>query len=65
VEQQRAFHVAAIDELIDLAIGIAGDIAEHRVMGRPFVQAMDRRDRKQLGSIAQLSGIDWNSAKLQ
>src|SRR5262245_56495429 len=31
VERQRLLHVAAIDERVDLAVGVAGDVAEHRV----------------------------------
>ena len=48
VQRQRALHVAAVDELIDLAVRVAGDVAEHRVMGRHGVQPVNRHHRKEL-----------------
>ena len=38
VQRQRLLDVAAIDELIDLAVGVAGDVAEHGVLRRPLVR---------------------------
>ena len=34
VQRQRLLDVAAVDELVDLAVGVAGDVAEHRVARR-------------------------------
>ena len=42
VQRQRLLDVAAVDELVDLAVGVAGDVAEHGVLRRPLVQAVDR-----------------------
>jgi hypothetical protein len=60
----RALHVAAVDELVDLAVRVAGDVAEHRLPGRRLVQPVDRHHGNSC-LIAQESGIDWNSEKLQ
>ena len=48
VQRQRALHVAAIDELVDLAVRVAGDVAEHGVPRRRLVQPVDRHHREQL-----------------
>ena len=48
MQRQRALHVAAVDELIHLAVGIARDIAQHRVLRGLFFQPMNRHDREQL-----------------
>ena len=48
VQRERALHVAPVDELIHLAIGVARDIAKHRRVRRPLVQPVDRHDREQL-----------------
>ena len=39
VQRQRPLDVAAIDELVDLAVRVAGDVAEHGVLRRPLVRA--------------------------
>ena len=43
-----SLHVAAVDELIDFAVAVAGDVAEHRVPRRPLVEAVDRHHGKEL-----------------
>ena len=48
MQRQRPPDAAAIDELIDLAVGIAGDVAQHAHPVRPLVQPMDRHDREEL-----------------
>ena len=48
MQWQRAADVAAIDELIDLSVGVAGNVAKHRVLRRPLVEAMNGHHRKQL-----------------
>ena len=39
VQRQRPLHVAAVDELVDLAVRVAGDVAQHGVPRRPLVRA--------------------------
>ena len=39
VERDRFLDVAAVDELFELAVGIAGDVADHRVVDRAFGRA--------------------------
>ena len=65
MQRQRPLDVAAIDELIDLAVRVAGDVAEHRVArsGRSFSRWIGSTGKSCL--MAQLSGIDWKSEKLQ
>src|SRR6185503_3619569 len=48
VQRQRPLNVLTIDEGIDLAVGVAGDIAENRMPRWRRVEAMNRHDRKQL-----------------
>ena len=48
MQRQCALHVAAVDELIHLAIGIACDIAQHGVLCRFLFEPVNRHDRKQL-----------------
>ena len=48
VQRERALDVAAIDELIDLAVRVAGDVAEHGLARRRFVQPVNRHHREQL-----------------
>ena len=48
VQRQGFLHVAAIDELVDFAVGIAGNIAENAMVRRLFVQPMNRHDGEQL-----------------
>ncbi len=43
-----ALHVPAIDELVNLAIGIAGDVAEHGVTRRLLRQPVNRHHGEQL-----------------
>ena len=48
VQRQRVAHVAQINELVDLAVGIAGDVHQRAFARRAFVQAADGHDGKQL-----------------
>jgi hypothetical protein len=64
VQLQRALGRATADEAVDLAVRIAGDVGQHGVAG-------GRSPSRWIGmignswSIAQLSGSDWNTEKLQ
>ena len=44
----RAADVTAVDELVDLAVRVAGDVPEHGPPRRGFAQPMDRHDREEL-----------------
>ena len=48
MQRQRALDVAPIDELIDLAVRVAGDVAEHGLADRHLVQPMNGHDREEL-----------------
>src|SRR6266446_3573365 len=48
VQRERVAHVAEVNELVDLAVGIAGDVHQRGFAGRPFAQAADRHNGKQL-----------------
>ena len=48
VQRQRFLDVAAVDELVDLAVRVARDVANHGVLRRTLVQPVDRHDREQL-----------------
>ncbi len=48
MQRKRLLHVAAIDELIHLAVRVTGDVAQNRLPGRRLVQAMDGHDGKKL-----------------
>ncbi len=48
MQQQRAFDIPPIDELVDLAIRIARDVGQHGGPGGTLVQPVDRHDGKQL-----------------
>src|SRR5579883_3378787 len=48
MQGKRLFHVAAVDELIHFAVGIAGNIAQNAMPERLFVESVDRHDRKKL-----------------
>ena len=48
MKRQRLLHVAAVDEPIQLAVGVAGDVAEHGVFRRLLVQAVNRHHREEL-----------------
>ena len=48
MQGQSVLHVLEIDELGNLAVGIAGDVDEHPIAVRRRVQAVDRHDREQL-----------------
>ena len=48
MQRQCPFYVAAVDELIHLAIGIARNVAQYRVLGGFLVQPVNRHDREQL-----------------
>ena len=64
VQLQRALDVAQVDELVDLAVRVAGDVAEHRLrVGGSFSRWIGMIGNSCL--TAQLSGIDWNTEKLQ
>ncbi len=48
MQQQRAFDVPPIDEVVDLAVRVARDVGQHRRAGGPLVEPVNRHDRKQL-----------------
>src|SRR5258708_916636 len=48
MQQQRLFDVAAIDELIDLAVRITGNIADNAAARRHLVQPMNGHYREEL-----------------
>ena len=48
MQRQRALYIAAVDELVHLAVGIASDIPQHRVATGLLVQPVNRHDGKQL-----------------
>ena len=48
MQRQCLFHIAAIDELIDFAVGIAGNIAENAAARWHFVQPMNGHDGEEL-----------------
>ena len=58
MQPKRPLHVAAVDELIDLAVAVAGDVAQHRVPRRPLVRGDGSASPGKSCLIAQLSGID-------
>ena len=61
-----ANHAAAraSDKTINFPVAVAAHIGKNRAPGRLFIQAVDRHNRKKL-SIAQESGRDWKTEKLQ
>jgi len=48
VERQRVAHVSEINELVDLAVGIAGDVPRAWPRALALIQARNRHDGKQL-----------------
>src|ERR1022692_4669148 len=48
VQRQRVAHVAEVDELLHLTVGIAGDIDQRGLARGAFGEAADRHDREQL-----------------
>src|SRR5215475_9339720 len=48
VQLEGALHIAQRHEMIDLAVGVAGDVGENRGARRPLFQAVDRHDGEQL-----------------
>ena len=48
VQRQRVAHVAQVNELVDLAVGIAGDVHQRGFARGALVQAADRHDGEQL-----------------
>ena len=48
VQLERLFDIAQIHKFVDLAIGIAGDVAQSPALRRLLRQASDRNDGKQL-----------------
>ena len=48
MQQQRLANVAAVDELVELAVRIAGDVPQHGVSRGFRLEPMDRHDREQL-----------------
>jgi hypothetical protein len=63
VHRQRAPQAARLDEAVDLAVGVAGDVGEDRAARGCSVC----RCTGMIGntcSIAQTSGSDWNTEKL-
>src|SRR5258708_9305952 len=45
---ERVAHIAKIDELIDLTVRIAGDVAQNGPARRGFIETMDRHNGKEL-----------------
>ena len=60
---ERLLDVAQVDELVDLAVGVAGDVDQRAVLRGLLVQAVDRDDREELVDRPE-SGIDWKTEKL-
>ncbi len=48
MQRQRLLDIRDVGEMIDLSIGVAGDIAESSLHGRTLIQPVDRHDRKNL-----------------
>ena len=48
VHFQRPLDLAMADEMVDLAVRVAGDVGEHRMACRTLIEAMDRHDGEQL-----------------
>ncbi len=48
VQRERPLDVAPIDELIDLSVRVAGDVAEHRAVRGRRVEHVNRHHREQL-----------------
>ena len=48
VQLEHVLDVAPIDEVIDLPIGVTGDVGQHRPPRRLFGEAVDGHDGKQL-----------------
>ena len=48
VQFESFLHVAVVDELVDLAVGVAGDISKDAAARRLFLQAMNRHDGEEL-----------------
>ena len=65
VQLEEALHVAQVDELVDLAVAVAGEVGDD---ARGAAAAWFRRWIGIVGKscfTAQWSGIDWKSEKLQ
>ena len=64
MQLEEALDVAQVDELVDLAVAVAGEVGNDAA-------ALGCRFRRWIGIVgkscftAQWSGIDWNSEKLQ
>ncbi len=48
MQRQVALHAALVDELVDLAVAVAGDVGEDALAGGFLVEAVDGHDREQL-----------------
>src|SRR5581483_10717986 len=48
MQRKRLLDVAAVDELVHLAVGIARDVTQHSLMRRRLIEPVDRHNRKQL-----------------
>jgi hypothetical protein len=48
VEREELLDVAQVDELLDLAVRVAGDVGERRDLARLLAQPVDREDREEL-----------------
>ena len=48
VQVDGVAHVVEVDELVDLAVGVAGDVAQRRLAGRPLVEPVHRAHREEL-----------------
>ena len=64
MHRQRVAHVAQVNELVDLAVRIAGDVHERGLARGPLVQPRDGHDGKQLSERPMIHS-DWNTEKLQ
>ena len=48
MESEGLADIFEVDEVVDLAVGVAGDVDERRLDGRTLVEAVDRGDREEL-----------------
>ena len=50
--------IVVVDEFVDFAVAVAGDVRENRVAGGRFIQPVNRHDRETGDPMAQESGRD-------
>src|SRR4030095_7586619 len=48
MQGQRVADITQIDELVDLAVGITGDVHQRRFAAGPCLEAIERHDREEL-----------------